>query len=172
MYIFYVRAITFSPYLTHTEDLFRRLKIFAFKNLVIHGIGIQMFKYHKGMVSKAVCELLTLNSSNHSYNTRNKDKIRSAYGKHKFMYRNFKFISVHVWNYLASNIIINTSLADFKNKFKIFIMSNKFNLTFSLTLYLYILYFYLYYAHIFTLMVVLVLVIYHINEHKFTHCSL
>ena len=87
-----------------------------------------MFKYHKGMVSKAVCELLTLNSSNHSYNTRNKDKIRSAYGKHKFMYRNFKFISVHVWNYLASNILINTSLADFKNKFKIFIMSNKFNL--------------------------------------------
>ena len=34
---------------------------------------------------------------------------------------------VHVWNYLASNIIINTTLADFKNKSKIFIMSNKFN---------------------------------------------
>ena len=33
-----------------------------------------MFKYHKGMVPKSVCELFTLNSSNHSYNTRNKDK--------------------------------------------------------------------------------------------------
>ena len=66
-----------------------------------------------------------------SYNTHNKDKIRSAYGKHKFMYRNIRFVSVHVWNYLASNIIINTSLADFKNKSKIFIMSNKFNLAFS-----------------------------------------
>ena len=90
-----------------------------------------MFKYHKGMVPKSVCELFTLNSSIHSYNTRNKDTIRSAYGKHKFMYRNFRFVSVHVWNYLASNIIINTSLADFKNKSKIFIMSNKFNLAFS-----------------------------------------
>ena len=69
-----------------------------------------MFKYHKGMVPKSVCELFTLNSSIHSYNTRNKDKIRSAYGKHKFMYRNFRFVSVHVWNYLASNIIINTSV--------------------------------------------------------------
>ena len=48
-----------------------------------------MFKYHKGIVPKSVCELFTLNSSIHSYNTRNKDKIRSAYGKHKFMYRNF-----------------------------------------------------------------------------------
>ena len=47
------------------------------------------------------------------------------------MYRNFRFISVHVWNYLASNIIINNTLADFKNKLKIFIMSNKFNLTIS-----------------------------------------
>ena len=60
-----------------------------------------------------------------------KKKICSAYGKHKFMYRNFRFISVHVWNYIASDIIINTTLADFKNKSKIFIMSNKFNLTLS-----------------------------------------
>ena len=90
-----------------------------------------MFKYHKGMAPKSVCELFTFNSSNHNYNTRNIDKIRSSYGKHKFMYRNFRFISVLVWNYLASNIIINTSLADFKNKSKIFIMSNKFKLTFS-----------------------------------------
>ena len=79
-----------------------------------------MFKYHKGMVPKSVCEQFTLNSSIHSYNTRNKDKIRSAYGKHKFMYRNFRFVSVHVWNYLAS-----------KNKSNIFIMSNKFKLAFS-----------------------------------------
>ena len=84
------------------------------------------------MVPKSVCELFTLKSSNHSYNTRYKHKIRSACGKHKFMYRNFRFISVHVWNYLASNIIINNTSADFKNKSKIFIMSNKFiNLTFS-----------------------------------------
>ena len=62
-----------------------------------------MFKYHKGMVPKSIYQLFTLNSSNHSYsyNTRNKDKIRSAYGKHKFRYRNFRLISVHVWNYLA-----------------------------------------------------------------------
>ena len=87
-----------------------------------------MFKYHKGMAPKFVCEPFTLNSSNRSYITRNKDKIRSAYGKHKFMYRNFRFISVHVWNYLASNIIINTSLVDFNDKSKICTMSSKFNL--------------------------------------------
>ena len=46
------------------ERLICRLKILPFKKLVIHRIGIQMFKYHKGMVPKIVCELFTLNSSN------------------------------------------------------------------------------------------------------------
>ena len=59
-----------------------------------------MFKYHKGMVPKSVRELFTLNSSNRSYNIRNKDKIRSAYGKHKFMYRNFR-----TQNFIQHNII-------------------------------------------------------------------
>ena len=61
-----------------------------------------MFKYNNRNIPKALSELFTLNSSNHSYDTRNKDKIRSAYGKHKFMYRNFRFTSVHIWNYLTS----------------------------------------------------------------------
>ena len=69
-----------------------------------------MFKYNNGNIPKALTELFrpTLNSSNHSYNSRIKDKSRSAYGKHKFMYRNFRFTSVHIRNYLASNININT----------------------------------------------------------------
>ena len=91
-----------------------------------------MFKYNNGHIPKALSELFTLNISNHSYDTRNKDKFRFAYGKHKFMYRNFRFTctSVHIWNYLASNIYINTSFSDFKNKSKIFIMSEDFNLVF------------------------------------------
>ena len=75
-----------------------------------------MFKYNNGNIPKALTELFTQNSSNHSYNTRNKDKISSVYGKHKFIYRNFRSTSVHIWNYLASNININTSFSCFKNK--------------------------------------------------------
>ena len=75
-----------------------------------------MFKYNNGNIPKTLSELLTLNCSNHSYNTHNKDKICSAYGKQKFMYRNFRFTSVHIWNYLTSNININTPFSDFRNK--------------------------------------------------------
>ena len=41
-----------------------------------------MFKYHKGMELKSVCDLFTPSSSTHTCS--NKDQIRSAYGKHKF----------------------------------------------------------------------------------------
>ena len=88
-------------------------------------------KLQSNMVPNSECELFTLNSSNHSYNTRNKYNIRSTHGKHKFMHRNFRFVNVHVWNYLASNILINSALAVFKNKSKTIIMSNNFSLTFS-----------------------------------------
>ena len=74
-----------------------------------------MFKCNNGNIPKALTELFTLSSSNHSYNIHNKDKIRSAYGKHKFMYWNFRFTTVYIWNYFTSNININT-LSDFKNK--------------------------------------------------------
>ena len=36
----------------------------------------------------------------HYYNTRNRDKMRSAYGKHELMYSNFRFVGIHIWNYI------------------------------------------------------------------------
>ena len=49
-----------------------------------------------GYIPKAVESLFITNSDIHKYNTRNKDKIRSAYGKHEFMYSNFRFVGIHI----------------------------------------------------------------------------
>ena len=82
-----IRVVTFSLYLAHTNDLFVQLQSFPFKKFVIHRIGLQMFKNNLGYIPKAVESLFMTNSNIHKYNTRNKDKMRSAYGKHEFMYR-------------------------------------------------------------------------------------
>ena len=86
---------------TH-DQLNTRHYIRVFLGFFFEKGGGAKFKFAPGrqIPSLRHCELFTLNSSIHSYNTRNKDKIRSAYGKHKFMNRNFRFISVHVWNTL------------------------------------------------------------------------
>ena len=49
-----IRVITYSQYLAHTNDLFVQLQILPFKKLVIHRIGLQMFKNNLGYISKAV----------------------------------------------------------------------------------------------------------------------
>ena len=73
-----------------------------------------MFKYNLGYIPKAVKSPFTNNSDIHKYNTRNRDKMRSAYGKHEFMYSNFRFVGIHIWNYILDHLDINVTLPKLK----------------------------------------------------------
>ena len=57
-----------------------------------------------GYIPKAVESFFITNSDIHKYNIRNKDKMRSAYGKHEFMYSNFRFVGIHIWNYILDHL--------------------------------------------------------------------
>ena len=72
-----------------------------------------MFKNNLGYIPKAVKSLYTTNSDIHKYNTRNRDKMRSAYGKHEFMYSSFRFVGIHIWNYILDHLDINVTLPKF-----------------------------------------------------------
>ena len=113
-----IRVITFSQYLAHTNDLFVKLKILPFKKLVIHRIGQQMFKSTWVIFPKLWKAFFITNSDIHKYNTRNRDKMRSAYGKHEFMYNNFRFVSIHIWNYILDHLDINVTPPKFNKTFK------------------------------------------------------
>ena len=54
------------------------------------------------------------NSNIHNYNTRNKNKLRSGIGRHKFIDKNFRYISIHIWNNITDKIDTDTSLLTFK----------------------------------------------------------
>ena len=74
-----------------------------------------MFKNYLGYVPNAVHNLFTTNASIHDYNTRNKHKLRAAYGKHCFMYNNFRLVGTQIWNYIIDHLDIKVSLLKFKN---------------------------------------------------------
>ena len=80
-----IRYITFSPYLAHTKNLFLDTNILPFKKLVIHRIGILMFKFNLGLSPVALNNLFVRNSNIHNYNTRNKNKLRSAIGRQIYL---------------------------------------------------------------------------------------
>ena len=80
-----VRVINFSSYLAHTKDTYLKLNILPFKNLVVHRIGIQMFKNNLDFLPDAIENLFIANATVHSYNTRNKHKLRAAHGLHQYV---------------------------------------------------------------------------------------
>ena len=81
-----VRAITFSRYLAHTAEIFIKLDILPFKQLVPHRIGILVCETHFECIPSVIKYLFATNASAHSYNTRNKHRLRAANGKHSFVY--------------------------------------------------------------------------------------
>ena len=86
-----------------------------------------MFKNYLRYVPNAVHNLFTTNASIHDYNTRNKHKLRAAYGKHCFMYNNFRFVGTQIWNYTIDHLDIKVSLPKLKKLFKAHIQSNNYN---------------------------------------------
>ena len=80
------------------------------------------FYYHN-----VVHNLFTTNASIHDYNTRSKHKLRAAYGKHCFMYNNFRFVGTQIWNYIIDHLDIKVSLSKLKKIFKAHIQSNNYN---------------------------------------------
>ena len=98
-----------------------------------HRIGLLMFKNLFECVASVIKYLFATNSSAHSYNTRNKHKLRAVYGKHNFMYSNFRFVGINIWNYITStnHLDINITLPKFKKMLKIFIQTNDIKLRLS-----------------------------------------
>ena len=76
-----------------------------------------MFNHILGYIPKAVESLFITNSDIHKYNTRNKDIMRSAYGKHEFMYINFRFAGIHIWNIILDHLDVNVTLSKLKKTF-------------------------------------------------------
>ena len=58
-----VRVITFSPYLSHTDPIFRDLNILPFSKLVTQRIGVLMFKYSIHVLPNSTEDLFTSNIS-------------------------------------------------------------------------------------------------------------
>ena len=119
--------MTFSKYLAHTAELFINLDILPFKLLVNQKIRILMFKNYIGYVPNVVHNLFTTNASIHDYNTHNQQKLRAAYGKHSFMYNNFRFVGAHIWKYIIDHLDIKVSFPKYKKIYKTHIHSNNYN---------------------------------------------
>ena len=121
-----LRIMTFSPYLAHTDPLFKNLEILPIDKIFIDRIGITMFKVTYELVPKSIHQLFSRNKDIHSHDTRNKDLLRASTGT-----KNFTFLSSRIWNAIVCNININVSLSRFKYILKIYLLHNTLKFTYS-----------------------------------------
>ena len=73
-----VRIMTFSTYYAHTDPLFKDLKILTIDKLVVHRIGIAMYKINNGLFPSVLNELYKKNSVIHMIMTQ-EQKICSVF---------------------------------------------------------------------------------------------
>ena len=116
--------MTFSPYLAHTDPLFKSLEILPIDKIFIDRIGITMFKVTYELVPKSIHQLFSRNKDIHSHDTRKKDLLRASTGKKTLLFL--------VPGYaIVCNININVSLSRFKYLLKIYLLHNTLNFTYS-----------------------------------------
>ena len=63
-----------------------------------------MFKYANNILPEPISELFISNTAYHSYNTRNRQNLRHKVSKRAYMYKNFSFIGVQIWNDVTKHI--------------------------------------------------------------------
>ncbi len=128
-----IRIITFSRYTVDADPLFWELNILPLKKLVIQRIGLQMHKYSTYTLPIAVMELFVTNDTIHAHDTRHAHDLRHQIGKREYMYKNFSFRAVHIWNHLKSrdNLKTAVSYTVFKHTLKEYLFHN--NIIFRIT---------------------------------------
>ena len=104
-----VRIMTFSTYYAHTDLLFKNMEILIINRLVIHRIGILMYKLNCGLLSKVLCNFFKKNNEIHNYNTRTKNMFRISHES-----QTFSSVGVKLWYALSIKIDVNVTLIKFK----------------------------------------------------------
>ena len=121
-----VRIMTFSTYCAHTAPIFKDLNILTIDKLVIHRIGIMMYKFSNGLLPTVLNSLYQKNNEVHTHNTRATNLFHISFGT-----QSFSSVSAKIWNALMAQIDSNVPLVKFKKSLKLFLLNNTLVISYS-----------------------------------------
>ena len=109
---------------------------------MLQKVSLQRYKYYRNTLPEVIRKLFTTNDTFHSHNTRNKNKLCSKMSNREYVYKNFSFVGVYIWNdismlsiwiktaldiYIHDHIPINASYSTFKSNTNNYIQYNNIN---------------------------------------------
>ena len=90
----YIRAITFSHYLSPSKPLFDSLDILKFESLIIQRISLLKYKYSTGFVPPPILGLFKKNNKIHTHFTQNSLSLYTPRGTQLFA------STERIWNHI------------------------------------------------------------------------
>ena len=109
-----VRVITFSDRLAHTAPIFKQLNILPLDKLILHRIGLFMYKIQHNMHSSVINEMYLQNHNIYDYNTRQKFQLHVSKGQTDLYAKGFHCSSILIWNEITKHV--NTVVPCFQFK--------------------------------------------------------
>jgi hypothetical protein len=119
-----IRIITNSKYNTHTEPLFSKLAILTITQLNDFQIGCFVYCCINCALPIKFCALYNKNTSVHSYNTRQSNKLHCDYRRLSLRSKTVRHYGVFLWNSLTDDICTAISFSVFKHKLKSYLLTN------------------------------------------------
>ena len=106
------------------DEIFKELNILPVYKLKHQRIFQQMFTYANNTLPEAFSELFISHTAYRSYNIRNKQNLRPKVSKRAYMYKNFSFIGVQIWNDVQKHINVSMSFSSFKKSTRTYYLYN------------------------------------------------
>ena len=118
-----VRIICGVPPRTHTDPLFKDLKIFNIDQIRDYFIALFMYKLSHHMLPSMFENMFICTWDVHDYYTRQADLLYIQYAPTKRSQRTIKYYGKKLWNIISGIIQPDCATSTFKQKLKIFFLS-------------------------------------------------
>ena len=107
--------------LTHTNELFSKLKLLTFVDLVEYKTGILMYNAYCHLLPVRLQRLFLINDL--TYNTRQRQQFKVNYRRTNIKAFCISSIGTKIWNALPKGVIESKSIHIFKYKLKCILLS-------------------------------------------------
>ena len=111
-----IRLITNSQPLTHTNPLFKKLKLLTIYDINTFVTCSFMFSYLNDLLPKFLDNCFKDNKSMNTYNTRQNTNLFIPNYKYNFSRNTVKYVGPTLWNGLPVSLKCTSSLSNFKKK--------------------------------------------------------
>ena len=110
-----IRVISGVPPMTHTDPLFKNLKILTLRGIYVYTIGLFMFKFTSRMLPEHLFDPMFRYAAEHSpYSSRQINSFYIDTCSTNRSQKNIKCIGPFIWNILITKINVYCKIGTFK----------------------------------------------------------